>query len=104
MSGLLHVGVALEGAGWHPEAWRHSSAALPALSGRYWSELASTAERGLLDFATFDDGLSPQRRRRPGIDPRSLAGRPDAVLLACHVAPTTSHLGLIPVAAVTSRA
>lgn len=101
MSALLHVGVALEGLGWHPEAWRFASPSPRPLSGRYWGELASTAERGLLDFATFDDGLSPQRRRRPGIDPRWLAGRPDAVLLACHVAPTTSHLGLIPVATVT---
>ena len=70
-------------------------------SGRYWSGLAATAERGLLDFVTFDDALTPQRRRRPEIEPRWLAGRPDAVLVASRVAPVTSHIGLIPVATVT---
>jgi alkanesulfonate monooxygenase SsuD/methylene tetrahydromethanopterin reductase-like flavin-dependent oxidoreductase (luciferase family) len=97
----LHLAVALDGYGWHPEAWRHTSGAEPVTSGRYWSELAVTAERGLLDFVTFDDGLSPQRRRRPEIEPRWLAGRPDAVLVASRVAPATRHIGLIPVATVT---
>lgn len=97
----LHLGVALDGYGWHPEAWRHTPDGEPVTSGRYWSGLAATAERGLLDFVTFDDGLTPQRRRRAEIDPRWLAGRPDAVLIASRVAPTTSHIGLIPVATVT---
>jgi len=97
----LHLAVALDGYGWHPEAWRHTPDAPPIASGRYWSDLARTAERGLLDFVTFDDGLSPQRRRRPEIEPRWLAGRPDAVLVASRVAPTTRHIGLIPVATVT---
>lgn len=101
MSGALHVAVALEGHGWHPQAWRHSAGAPPVTGGRYWRELALTAERGLLDFATFDDSLTPQRRRRPEIDPRWLAGRPDAVLVAAHVAPVTRHIGLIPVATTT---
>jgi alkanesulfonate monooxygenase SsuD/methylene tetrahydromethanopterin reductase-like flavin-dependent oxidoreductase (luciferase family) len=97
----LHLAVALDGYGWHPEAWRHTPDAPPIGSGRYWSNLAQTAERGLLDFVTFDDGLSPQRRRRPEIESRWLAGRPDAVLVASRVAPTTRHIGLIPVATVT---
>jgi alkanesulfonate monooxygenase SsuD/methylene tetrahydromethanopterin reductase-like flavin-dependent oxidoreductase (luciferase family) len=97
----LHVAVALEGYGWHPESWRHTPDRQPILSGRYWAGLAATAERGLLDFVTFDDGLTPQRRRRPGLEPRWLAGRPDAVMVASRVAPATSHLGLIPVATVT---
>ena len=101
MTGLLNLGVALDGYGWHPEAWRHTPDGEPVTSGRYWSGLAATAERGLLDFVTFDDGLTPQRRRRAEIDPRWLAGRPDAVLIASRVAPTTSHIGLIPVATVT---
>jgi alkanesulfonate monooxygenase SsuD/methylene tetrahydromethanopterin reductase-like flavin-dependent oxidoreductase (luciferase family) len=97
----LHLGVALEGYGWHPEAWRHTADAEPVTSGGYWAGLAATAERGLLDFVTFDDSLSPQRRRRPEIEPRWLAGRADALLLAAHVAPTTRHIGLIPVAVTT---
>jgi len=101
VSEQLHVAVALEGYGWHPESWRHTPDRQPILSGRYWAGLAATAERGLLDFVTFDDGLTPQRRRRPGLEPRWLTGRPDAVMVASRVAPATSHLGLIPVATVT---
>jgi alkanesulfonate monooxygenase SsuD/methylene tetrahydromethanopterin reductase-like flavin-dependent oxidoreductase (luciferase family) len=101
MSAHLHLGVALDGYGWHPEAWRHTPDGEPVTSGRYWSGLAATAERGLLDFVTFDDALTPQRRRRAEIEPRWLAGRPDAVLVASRVAPATSHIGLIPVATVT---
>lgn len=101
MTGHLHLGVALDGYGWHPEAWRHTPDGEPVTSGRYWAGLAATAERGLLDFVTFDDALTPQRRRRAEIDPRWLAGRPDAVLIASRVAPTTNHIGLIPVATVT---
>jgi alkanesulfonate monooxygenase SsuD/methylene tetrahydromethanopterin reductase-like flavin-dependent oxidoreductase (luciferase family) len=101
MTEQLHLGVALDGYGWHPEAWRHTREPQPVTSGRYWANLALTAERGLVDFVTFDDALSAQRRRRPEIDPRWLAGRPDAVLVASRVAPVTHHIGLIPVATVT---
>ena len=101
MTGHLHLGVALDGYGWHPEAWRHTPDGEPVTSGRYWSGLAATAERGLLDFVTFDDALTPQRRRRAEIEPRWLTGRPDAVLVASRVAPVTNHIGLIPVATVT---
>jgi alkanesulfonate monooxygenase SsuD/methylene tetrahydromethanopterin reductase-like flavin-dependent oxidoreductase (luciferase family) len=101
MNEHLHLAVALDGYGWHPEAWRHTPDLQSVTSGRYWAGLATTAERGLLDFVTFDDALTPQRRRRPGIEPRWLAGRPDAVLIASRVAPATSHIGLIPVATVT---
>ena len=101
MTDHLHLGVALDGYGWHPEAWRHAPEGEPVTSGRYWAGLAITAESGLLDFVTFDDALTAQRRRRPDIDPRWLAGRPDAVLVASRVAPVTNHIGLIPVATVT---
>jgi alkanesulfonate monooxygenase SsuD/methylene tetrahydromethanopterin reductase-like flavin-dependent oxidoreductase (luciferase family) len=101
MTDQLHLAVALDGYGWHPEAWRHTPDLVPVTSGRYWSSLAATAERGQLDFVTFDDALTAQRRRRPEIEPRWLAGRPDAVLLAARVAPVTNHIGLIPVATVT---
>jgi alkanesulfonate monooxygenase SsuD/methylene tetrahydromethanopterin reductase-like flavin-dependent oxidoreductase (luciferase family) len=101
----LHLGVALDGYGWHPQAWRTTLAADPStdsvLSGRYWAGLAATAERGLLDFLTIDDTLMAQPGRREPIDPRRLAGRADAVLVAARIAPTTRHIGLIPVATVT---
>jgi alkanesulfonate monooxygenase SsuD/methylene tetrahydromethanopterin reductase-like flavin-dependent oxidoreductase (luciferase family) len=101
----LHLGVALDGYGWHPQAWRHTLAADPAAapvtSGRHWAQLAATAERGLLDFLTIDDSFSPQPGRREDIDPRRLAGRADAVLIAARIAPLTHNIGLIPVATVT---
>jgi alkanesulfonate monooxygenase SsuD/methylene tetrahydromethanopterin reductase-like flavin-dependent oxidoreductase (luciferase family) len=105
MTDALHLGVALDGYGWHPHAWRTTLAADPAtesvLSGRYWAGLAATAERGLLDFLTVDDTLMPQPGRREPISPRRLAGRGDAVLVAARIAPITAHIGLIPVATVT---
>ena len=90
MTEQLHLGVALDGYGWHPRGMAATADAEPVTSGRYWSELATTAERGLLDFVTFDDSLTPQRRRRQEIEPRWLAGRPDAVLVAARVAPVTT--------------
>jgi alkanesulfonate monooxygenase SsuD/methylene tetrahydromethanopterin reductase-like flavin-dependent oxidoreductase (luciferase family) len=102
---LLHLAVALDGYGWHPQAWRATLGSEPGtpsvLSGRYWADLATTAERGLLDFITIDDSLMPQPGRRERIDPRRLAGRGDAVLVAARIAPATRHIGLIPVATVT---
>jgi alkanesulfonate monooxygenase SsuD/methylene tetrahydromethanopterin reductase-like flavin-dependent oxidoreductase (luciferase family) len=101
----LHVGVALDGYGWHRQAWRTTLAADPAsesvFSGRYWAGLAATAERGLLDFLTIDDALTPQPGRSEPISPRRLAGRADAVLVAARIAPVTEHIGVIPVATVT---
>src|ERR1700744_4849051 len=105
MTDQLHLGVALDGYGWHPRAWRTTLSANPAtgsvLSGRYWAGLAATAERGLLDFLTIDDTLMPQSGRREEIWPRRVAGRADAVLVAARIAPVTRHIGLIPVATVT---
>ncbi|MGB7867060.1 MAG: LLM class flavin-dependent oxidoreductase [Mycobacterium sp.] len=105
MTDQLHLGVALDGYGWHPQAWRATLSADPAtesvLSGQYWAGLAATAERGLLDFLTIDDTLMPQAGRREEISPRRLAGRADAVLVAARIAPVTRHIGLIPVATVT---
>jgi alkanesulfonate monooxygenase SsuD/methylene tetrahydromethanopterin reductase-like flavin-dependent oxidoreductase (luciferase family) len=105
MTDQLHLGVALDGYGWHPQAWQAALAADPAtesvLSGRYWAGLAATAERGVLDFLTIDDTLMPQPGRREEISPRRLAGRADAVLVAARIAPVTRHIGLVPVATVT---
>lgn len=61
------------------------------------------AERGLLDFVTFEDGLGMQsaRFREPDDRLHQVRGRFDAVLLATRVAPVTSHIGLIPTAIAT---
>lgn len=103
MTDLLHLAVALDGYGWHPQAWRATATgeSRSVLSGGYWADMAVTAERGLLDFLTIDDTLMPQPGRRERIDPRRLAGRADAVLVAARIAPATRHIGLVPVATVT---
>ena len=93
----LHLAVALDGAGWHPAAWREPRAR-PAelLTGRYWTDIITEAERGLLDFVTIEDGFSVQSARADRV-----AGRVDAVLIAARVAPLTRHIGLVPTVVVT---
>jgi alkanesulfonate monooxygenase SsuD/methylene tetrahydromethanopterin reductase-like flavin-dependent oxidoreductase (luciferase family) len=100
----LHLAVALDGAGWHPAAWREPDAR-PAelLSPRYWTDLVTEAERGLLDFVTIEDGLTLQSDDHFSADRRvdRVRGRLDAVLTAARVAPKTRHIGLLPTAIVT---
>ncbi len=93
----FHLAVALDGAGWHPAAWREPTAR-PAelLTGRYWTDVIAEAERGLLDFVTIEDGFSVQSARTDRV-----TGRLDAVLIAARVAPLTRHIGLIPTVVVT---
>ena len=62
----LHLAAALDGAGWHPAAWREPDARPAELfSASYWADLAAEAERGLLDFVTFEDSLSSQQSGVP---------------------------------------
>jgi alkanesulfonate monooxygenase SsuD/methylene tetrahydromethanopterin reductase-like flavin-dependent oxidoreductase (luciferase family) len=103
-SPAMHLAVALDGAGWHPAAWREPRARPGELfQARYWVELVREAERGLLDFVTIEDGLGLQSSRHSGPDWRTdqVRGRLDAVLIAARVAPLTSHIGLVPTAVVT---
>jgi alkanesulfonate monooxygenase SsuD/methylene tetrahydromethanopterin reductase-like flavin-dependent oxidoreductase (luciferase family) len=100
----MHLAVALDGAGWHPAAWREPRAR-PAelLTARYWADAVAEAERGLLDFVTIEDGLSLQSSRYDEPDGRTdqVRGRLDAVLIAARVAPATRHIGLVPTVIVT---
>jgi alkanesulfonate monooxygenase SsuD/methylene tetrahydromethanopterin reductase-like flavin-dependent oxidoreductase (luciferase family) len=100
----LHLAVALDGAGWHPAAWREPLAR-PAdlLTPGYWAGLAAEAERGLLDFVTIEDSLGLQSSRRLEPDRRTdqVRGRLDAMLIAARVAPLTSRIGLIPAVTAT---
>jgi len=95
----LHLAVALDGTGWHPASWREPLAR-PAetLNPRYWSDLVSQAEQGLLDFVTIEDGLTLQSDHPFRADNRTdrVRGRLDAVLIASRVAPRTHHIGLVP--------
>src|SRR5580658_7958710 len=93
----MHLSVALDGAGWHPAAWREPRSRPGELfTARYWADVVAEAERGLLDFVTVEDGLSVQSARTDRV-----AGRLDAVLIAARVAPLTRHIGLIPTVVVT---
>ena len=97
----LHLSVALDGAGWHPAAWREPDAEPGRLlTPGYWVSLAQQAEAGLLDFLTIEDGLDLQSDQRNGRDQRTdrVRGRLDAVLIAARVGPVTRHIGLVPTA------
>ena len=101
---LLHLAVALDGAGWHPAAWREADARPAELfTAAYWTDLAAEAERGLLDFVTIEDGLRLQSEDPFAADQRTdrVRGRLDAVLIAARVAPTTANLGVVPTGIVT---
>jgi len=100
----LHLAAALDGAGWHPAAWREPGARpKELLTPGYWLDQVLEAERGLLDFVTIEDSLGLQSSRFDGPDERTdqVRGRLDAVLIASRVAPLTSHIGLVPTATVS---
>jgi alkanesulfonate monooxygenase SsuD/methylene tetrahydromethanopterin reductase-like flavin-dependent oxidoreductase (luciferase family) len=100
----LHLAVALDGAGWHPAAWREPDARPAELfTARYWVDLVQEAQRGLLDLVTVEDALSLQSTDREGPDDRTdqVRGRLDAVQVAARVAPVTEGIGLVPTAVVT---
>ncbi|KPH97213.1 luciferase family protein [Actinobacteria bacterium OK074] len=103
-SAPLHLAVALDGAGWHPAAWREPVARPRDLfTAGYWADLVTEAERGLLDFVTIEDGLGLQSSHFTTPDDRTdqVRGRLDAVLIASRIAPLTRHIGLVPTAVVT---
>ena len=100
----LHLAVALDGAGWHPAAWREPVARpRELLTAAYWTDLVTEAERGLLDFVTIEDALGLQSSSFTGPDARTdqVRGRLDAVLIAARVAPLTRRIGVVPTAVVT---
>ena len=103
-SNRIHLGVALEGAGIHPAAWREPSARPDELfTPEYWVGLVQLAEQGLLDFATIEDSLALQSSEFLRGDERTdeVRGRLDALLVASRVAPVTTHIGLIPTVTTT---
>ncbi|MFD9542499.1 LLM class flavin-dependent oxidoreductase [Streptomyces sp. NPDC060022] len=100
----LHLAVALDGAGWHPAAWRAADARPgELLTAAYWAGLVAEAEHGLLDFVTFEDALGLQTAAFHLPDDRTdqVRGSVDAVLLAAHLAPLTERIGLVPTTNVT---
>ena len=101
----LHVAVALNDAGWHPAAWREPGARPAELfTARYWADLAATAERGLLDLLTIEDGFGLQsgdHLAEPDRRTDQVRGRLDAELVAALLAPLTSRIGLVPTVTTT---
>jgi alkanesulfonate monooxygenase SsuD/methylene tetrahydromethanopterin reductase-like flavin-dependent oxidoreductase (luciferase family) len=100
----VFLGVALDGAGWHPATWRER-AARPAelLTAGYWVDLAVSLEEAGLDFLTIEDSLALQSSRGAFHDSRTdlVRGRLDAVMVAARIAPRTQRIGLIPSVTVT---
>lgn len=98
------IAVALDGAGWHPAAWRDPSARPAELfSARYWRELVQSAERADIDLVTIEDALGLQSDALWTPDERTdqVRGRLDALLIASFVAPVTSRIGLVPTVTTT---
>jgi alkanesulfonate monooxygenase SsuD/methylene tetrahydromethanopterin reductase-like flavin-dependent oxidoreductase (luciferase family) len=100
----LHLAIGLEGAGWHPAAWREPNARPDELlSAGYWADLIGAAESGLADFVTIEDtfGIRPATLEAPTSRTDQVSGRADAVLIAARVAPLTKNIGIVPTATVT---
>ena len=98
------LAVALDGAGWHPAAWREP-AARPAelFDPTYWIDLARTAERGGIDLITIEDSFTLQSAHpfRPDERTDQVRGHLDAELIAARLASATSHIGLVPTVTTT---
>jgi alkanesulfonate monooxygenase SsuD/methylene tetrahydromethanopterin reductase-like flavin-dependent oxidoreductase (luciferase family) len=104
MSINTHLALALDGAGWHPAAWREPDAEPHRLlDPRRWVEIVQEAERGFLDLVTIEDSLALQDTGYGPPEQRTdqVRGRLDAVLLAARIGPLTSHIGLVPAATTT---
>jgi N-acetyl-S-(2-succino)cysteine monooxygenase len=87
----LHIGVFFQGVG-HTIAWRHPEHA-PHDQFATYVRFAQTAERGLLDFIFFGEGLVVREHRERfygGI----VNGRPDTIALLPALAAVTEHVGL----------
>ncbi|MET4158628.1 LLM class flavin-dependent oxidoreductase [Agromyces sp. PvR057] len=93
----LILAVALDGAGWHPAAWRDADISRSAVfQSSYWVDQVLLAEEAGIDFVTFEDALSVAAPERAG----RLHGRLDAVQIANFVARRTSRIGLVPTTSV----
>jgi alkanesulfonate monooxygenase SsuD/methylene tetrahydromethanopterin reductase-like flavin-dependent oxidoreductase (luciferase family) len=103
-SAPVHLAIALQGAGWHPAAWRFAPCpAAEFFRLRCWADQGIEAERGLADFVTIEDALSAQSSPDEEADWRTdrFTGRFDAIQLAAGMTPLTRRIGFVPVATVT---
>jgi alkanesulfonate monooxygenase SsuD/methylene tetrahydromethanopterin reductase-like flavin-dependent oxidoreductase (luciferase family) len=104
MTARFHLGIALDGAGWHPAAWREPDARPTELFDlAYWVDLVRIAQGAGIDLVTFEDAFGLQSAGLGGVDDRrdEVRGRLDALLLATAIAPHTQNIGLVPTVTTT---
>ncbi|OIH97087.1 MULTISPECIES: LLM class flavin-dependent oxidoreductase [unclassified Curtobacterium] len=94
---------ALQGAGWHPAAWRVAGPAARRLSSlRHWRDVVVEQDRLGVDAVTIEDAFTAGPVAADGdLDTRTVVGRLDALLVANAVAPATRAVGLVPTVSVT---
>ncbi|GMA25284.1 FMNH2-utilizing oxygenase [Luteimicrobium album] len=100
----FHLGIALDGAGWHPAAWREPDARpRDLLSAGYWLDQVRVAQEAIADLVTFEDSFAIQSTDHFAPDDRldQVRGRLDAELIAARLAPVTEGIGLVPTVTVT---
>ncbi|TCU85765.1 alkanesulfonate monooxygenase SsuD/methylene tetrahydromethanopterin reductase-like flavin-dependent oxidoreductase (luciferase family) [Curtobacterium sp. PhB25] len=94
---------ALQGAGWHPAAWRVAGPAAQRLSSlRHWRDVVVEQDRLGIDAVTIEDSFTAGPTAADhDLDTTTVAGRLDALLVANAVAPATRAVGLVPTVSVT---
>ena len=94
---------ALQGAGWHPAAWRAAGPAAQRLTSlRHWRDVVVEQDRLGVDAVTLEDSFTAGPTDPDGdLDTSTVVGRLDALLVASAVAPATRAIGLVPTVSVT---
>ena len=100
----FHLGIALDGAGWHPAAWRLDAARPAALfDADYWLSLVVEAQAGGIDLVTIEDSFGLQTTGYGAFELRGdeVRGRLDALLLANTIAAQVPGIGVVPTVTTT---
>jgi alkanesulfonate monooxygenase SsuD/methylene tetrahydromethanopterin reductase-like flavin-dependent oxidoreductase (luciferase family) len=104
MSTPFYLGIALDGAGWHPSAWREAEARPGALfDADYWVSLVVEARSAGIDLVTIEDSFGLQTGGFGAVELRGdeVRGRLDALLLANTVAAQVPGIGIVPTVTTT---
>lgn len=94
---------ALQGAGWHPAAWRAAGPSVQRLTSlRHWRDVVVEQDRLGVDAVTLEDSFTAGPTEPDGdLDTSTVVGRLDALLVANAVVPATRAIGLVPTVSVT---
>lgn len=94
---------ALQGAGWHPAAWRVAGPVAQRLTSlRHWRDVVVEQDRLGVDAVTIEDSFTAGPTAADhDLDTTTVVGRLDALLVANAVAPATRAVGLVPTVSVT---